>query len=80
MVLCNCRDPAKFLSVNKEGPNKGRNFYACAKPQWADKPEWADKGDTGPPAGGGGYGGGGGGGSSGRGRDRGGARGETVNF
>lgn len=43
--MCNCGNPAKMLMVNKEGPNKGRTFYACANPrdqsckffQWADE-------------------------------------------
>ncbi|XP_061196153.1 DNA topoisomerase 3-alpha-like [Saccostrea echinata] len=44
-VNCNCGKPAKTLTVNKDGPNKGRTFYACAKPrdqsckffQWGDE-------------------------------------------
>ena len=43
-VACRCGDPAKQLTVQKEGPNKGRQFYGCQKPrdqscgffQWAD--------------------------------------------
>ncbi|XP_057324309.1 DNA topoisomerase 3-alpha [Microplitis mediator] len=30
---CNCHEPAVKLTVKKEGPNKGRQFYKCAKPQ-----------------------------------------------
>ncbi|KAL4716258.1 hypothetical protein ACJJTC_004752 [Scirpophaga incertulas] len=44
-VQCNCRLPCKKITVHKEGPNKGRLFYACAKEfssrcnffQWADE-------------------------------------------
>ena len=44
-VSCGCGDPAKLLTVQKDGPNKGRQFYGCAKPresqcgffQWADE-------------------------------------------
>ncbi|XP_062607419.1 DNA topoisomerase 3-alpha-like, partial [Saccostrea cucullata] len=52
-VCCNCGNPAKMLTVNKEGPNKGRTFYACAKPreqsckffQWGDEnPEGGNTG------------------------------------
>nr|CAD7453537.1 unnamed protein product [Timema tahoe] len=32
-VLCRCEEPTKRLTVQKEGPNKGRTFYACAKGQ-----------------------------------------------
>ncbi|XP_021921836.1 DNA topoisomerase 3-alpha [Zootermopsis nevadensis] len=43
-VVCQCGMPAKRLTVQKDGPNKGRQFYACQKPQhercnffkWAD--------------------------------------------
>ncbi|XP_034948825.1 DNA topoisomerase 3-alpha isoform X2 [Chelonus insularis] len=31
--MCNCQEPAILLTVRKEGPNKGRQFYKCAKPQ-----------------------------------------------
>ncbi|XP_059220855.1 DNA topoisomerase 3-alpha [Stomoxys calcitrans] len=41
---CNCNKPANSLTVRKEGPNKGRGFYACANRekscgffQWADE-------------------------------------------
>ncbi|KAH0541196.1 hypothetical protein KQX54_021251 [Cotesia glomerata] len=30
---CNCHQPAIKLTVKKDGPNKGRQFYKCAKPQ-----------------------------------------------
>eukprot|EP00794_Sanderia_malayensis_P009163 gene9163-10136_t len=42
---CNCNQDAVSRIVNKDGPNKGRSFFACAKPkgqscsyfQWADE-------------------------------------------
>lgn len=46
-IMCQCHELANLLTVRKEGPNKGRQFYKCAKPQgsgcdfflWAsDKP------------------------------------------
>lgn len=30
---CKCGTPAKLLTTNKEGANKGRQFYTCTKPQ-----------------------------------------------
>lgn len=46
IINCNCNKPANDLTVRKEGPNKGRNFYACANRekscgffQWADEIE-----------------------------------------
>ncbi|XP_012551245.2 DNA topoisomerase 3-alpha isoform X1 [Bombyx mori] len=44
-VKCDCRLPCKKLTVHKEGPNKGRQFYGCAKDlsskcnffKWADE-------------------------------------------
>ena len=30
---CNCGEPARAFTVNKEGPNKGRRFYSCQMPQ-----------------------------------------------
>lgn len=45
---CKCDPPARaaWRTVNKEGPNKGRNFYACRKPQGSqcDFFEWAEEG------------------------------------
>ncbi|KAJ0177307.1 hypothetical protein K1T71_007316 [Dendrolimus kikuchii] len=43
-VKCNCGLPSKKVTVHKEGPNKGREFYGCSKDfnsrctffQWAD--------------------------------------------
>ncbi|XP_046616836.1 DNA topoisomerase 3-alpha isoform X1 [Neodiprion virginianus] len=32
-ILCNCHERAIELTVRKEGTNKGRQFYKCAKPQ-----------------------------------------------
>ncbi|XP_014209436.1 DNA topoisomerase 3-alpha [Copidosoma floridanum] len=32
-IMCNCHQVAKQLTVRKEGPNQGRIFYKCAKPQ-----------------------------------------------
>lgn len=42
-VKCsNCNKPARKLTVKKDGPNKGREFYACETNcnffQWADAP------------------------------------------
>ncbi|XP_034311164.2 DNA topoisomerase 3-alpha isoform X1 [Magallana gigas] len=63
-VMCNCGNPAKMLTVNKEGPNKGRTFYACANPreQSCNFFQWADV--TNDENSGGQFGGGGGGGGS----------------
>ncbi|XP_011293504.1 DNA topoisomerase 3-alpha isoform X2 [Musca domestica] len=43
-VNCNCNQPAKNLTVRKDGPNKGRSFYACSNRdsscgffQWIDE-------------------------------------------
>ncbi|CDW56295.1 DNA topoisomerase [Trichuris trichiura] len=30
-VMCNCGLECSLLTVRKEGPNKGRNFYSCSK-------------------------------------------------
>ena len=46
-VICKCGESAKLLTVLKESPNKGREFYTCSKPkekgcrffQWADEAE-----------------------------------------
>lgn len=55
--VCQCDPPARaaFREVQKDGPNKGRHFYACRKPQGSQCGffEWADEGDAPPqPAGG----------------------------
>lgn len=46
LINCNCNKPANNLTVRKDGPNKGRDFYACANRekscgffQWADETE-----------------------------------------
>ncbi|XP_005098681.1 DNA topoisomerase 3-alpha [Aplysia californica] len=46
-VSCRCGLPAKFLTVQKVGPNTGRQFYACSKPreQSCNFFQWADEGD-----------------------------------
>jgi hypothetical protein len=28
-MQCDCQLDANFLTVNKDGPNKGRKFYSC---------------------------------------------------
>ena len=38
---CNCNKPAKQLTVSKEGPNKGRQFYKCESSS-CNFFEWAD--------------------------------------
>lgn len=45
---CHCSEPAVSRTVSKEGANKGRPFYCCAKPrgQGCDFFEWGDT--TGP--------------------------------
>ena len=42
-IQCQCERPAAFLTVQKNGPNKGRQFYSCPNRtcnffQWADEP------------------------------------------
>jgi len=32
--VCGCGAPGKQLTVSKEGPNKGRKFFSCAKPRY----------------------------------------------
>lgn len=44
-TVCNCDQPAVTRTVQKDGPNKGRQFHTCPKPreqqcgffQWADE-------------------------------------------
>ncbi|XP_065540765.1 DNA topoisomerase 3-alpha isoform X2 [Lathamus discolor] len=44
-TVCNCGQPAVTRTVQKDGPNKGRQFHTCSKPreqqcgffQWADE-------------------------------------------
>ena len=46
-INCNCGQPSARRTVQKEGNNKGRDFYVCARPrdeqcnyfQWADEME-----------------------------------------
>ncbi|XP_031765150.2 DNA topoisomerase 3-alpha [Galleria mellonella] len=75
-VMCNCSLPAKKLTVHKEGPNKGRTFYACSKEynrrcnffQWGDEGvsnDWSASGSRGRGGGRGGRGGRGGNGGRG---------------
>ncbi|XP_069123502.1 DNA topoisomerase 3-alpha-like [Argopecten irradians] len=61
-IVCSCGEDALLLTVRKEGPNTGRQFYKCGSSKcnfflWADESPNNDEG-----AGGGGWGGGGGGG------------------
>ncbi|KAG5832860.1 hypothetical protein ANANG_G00295670 [Anguilla anguilla] len=59
--MCNCNEPAVTRTVGKDGPNKGRQFHTCCRPQEQSCGffQWADENH--PPGGGGGFGGGGGG-------------------
>ncbi|XP_067670945.1 5'-3' DNA helicase ZGRF1-like [Haliotis asinina] len=51
---CKCGIPSKLVQVRKEGPNKGRFFYACEAPrnqqckffQWMDQPSSTGGGKT----------------------------------
>ncbi|ESO84773.1 hypothetical protein LOTGIDRAFT_168441, partial [Lottia gigantea] len=44
-IVCNCGEDGLLLTVRKDGPNQGRQFYKCSKPQgtgcnfflWADE-------------------------------------------
>lgn len=47
-VLCKCQLEAKSLIVQKEGPNKGRPFYACPKPrgEGCNFFQWGDEGQS----------------------------------
>ncbi|XP_066994969.2 DNA topoisomerase 3-alpha, partial [Anabrus simplex] len=53
-VMCDCGAPARRLTVQKEGPNKGRQFYGCSKPpnercrffKWADDADQGNNGDS----------------------------------
>ena len=77
-VNCGCGETAKLLTVNKDGANKGRQFYACPKPRdvQCNFFQWADEAAGGNYGGGVGDGyGGGGGGAPGYGRGGGGTRG-----
>ncbi|XP_063995529.1 DNA topoisomerase 3-alpha [Diachasmimorpha longicaudata] len=80
---CQCGEPARKLTVRKEGPNQGRQFWGCPKGMgstcnffiWADGDGENRPGGGGGGGGGGGSGGGGGGGSRGGRGGRGGGRG-----
>lgn len=43
-VMCQCREEAVLRTVQKEGPNQGRQFYTCSKPreQQCQFFEWSD--------------------------------------
>lgn len=45
VIMCTCNQPATLRTVSKEGPNKGRQFYSCAKPmgQGCNFFKWADE-------------------------------------
>lgn len=32
-IVCNCNEPAVLLTVRKDGPNQGKQFYKCSKGQ-----------------------------------------------
>ncbi|KAJ8345175.1 hypothetical protein SKAU_G00293680 [Synaphobranchus kaupii] len=53
-TMCNCNEPAVTRTVMKDGPNKGRKFHTCSRPQ--DQQcgffQWADENDPPVPAGG----------------------------
>ncbi|XP_051170961.1 DNA topoisomerase 3-alpha isoform X2 [Leptopilina boulardi] len=59
-ILCNCHNPAIQLTVRKDGPNIGRQFFKCAQPQgsgcnyfmWASSDENNSTGTQPPPSGG----------------------------
>ncbi|KAG5887194.1 hypothetical protein JTB14_016680 [Gonioctena quinquepunctata] len=43
-IVCSCNNEARMLTVRKDGPNKGRNFYKCAGDScdfflWAPDPD-----------------------------------------
>lgn len=43
-VMCNCEEEAVLRTVQKEGPNKGKQFYTCSKSreQQCQFFEWSD--------------------------------------
>ncbi|XP_012057921.1 PREDICTED: DNA topoisomerase 3-alpha-like [Atta cephalotes] len=47
-VMCNCNQPARKLTVHKDGPNKGRQFYGCPKGvnSTCNFFKWTDEDDT----------------------------------
>lgn len=44
VVMCKCEEEAVLRTVQKEGPNKGKQFYTCSKPreQQCQFFEWSD--------------------------------------
>ena len=62
-TVCYCGRPARLLTVRKEGPNLGRQFYVCPDDKVCDFFSWADADEN--SSGTGGNSGGSGGGSSG---------------
>ncbi|GAA5864271.1 hypothetical protein JCM3774_001276 [Rhodotorula dairenensis] len=48
LPLCNCPETAVERTVSKEGPNKGRKFFGCAKPMGEGCGFFAWAGDAGP--------------------------------
>ena len=44
-MQCNCGEE-KLVTVKKEGPNTGRKFYACAKPQGSQCDFFCWEGET----------------------------------
>ncbi|XP_071536469.1 DNA topoisomerase 3-alpha isoform X2 [Panulirus ornatus] len=66
-IVCNCNEDAIMLTVRKEGPNTGRQFYKCPKPQGGGCAFflWADDGENTKSREGSHRGGGGGGGKGG---------------
>ncbi|XP_018404081.1 PREDICTED: DNA topoisomerase 3-alpha isoform X1 [Cyphomyrmex costatus] len=47
-IMCNCNQPARKLTVYKDGPNKGRHFYGCPKGvgSTCNFFKWADENDA----------------------------------
>ena len=43
---CVCNQEAKLLETKKPGPNQGRKFYACAKPQGSQCDFFCWEGET----------------------------------
>ena len=63
-IVCNCNEAALLLTVKKDGPNQGRQFYTCANNRACEFFQWLDSNiNTNSTYGG--NGGGGGGSSSG---------------
>ena len=45
VVMCKCEEEAVLRTVQKEGPNKGKQFYTCSKPREHQCQffEWSDQ-------------------------------------